>query len=106
MAIIGKFKQPRLEHFVGRIQTLTLDLDVEILPVNLAAGDNRPNYRVVNKPAGIDIGAAWSRQSDTGNSYLSVQLDDPSFAEPLRANLVARDESAFELIWTRRKSGV
>lgn len=33
--------------------------------------------------------------------YLSVQLDDPSFPEPIRAALLEEDGAAF-LVWNRR----
>ena len=36
--------------------------------------------------------------------YLSVQLDDPSFAEPIRAALFEDDEGAAYLVWNRREA--
>ncbi|MBL6616765.1 MAG: DUF736 family protein [Reyranella sp.] len=48
-----------------------------------------------------EIGAAWPKRSNEGRDYLSVKLDDPSFA--IFANLFY-DESGggYSLIWSRR----
>jgi uncharacterized protein (DUF736 family) len=35
-------------------------------------------------------------------TYLSVKLDDPSFASPVNARLVDADHGAALLYWTRR----
>ena len=49
-----------------------------------------------------EIGAAWSKRSTEGRDYLSVKLDDPSFAAPIYANLFG-DEGAegYTPIWSR-----
>jgi uncharacterized protein (DUF736 family) len=56
----------------------------------------------------IEIGAAWAKTSRDGREYLSVKLDDPSFKEPVFANLF-EDEGGgtFSLIWSRpnRRNG-
>src|SRR6516165_3609174 len=53
-------------------------------------------------PHNIEVGAAWAKRSNEGRSYLSVKLDDPSFTNPIYANLV-EDESGktHTLIWSR-----
>jgi len=57
-------------------------------------------------PHNAEIGAAWSKRSNEGRDYLSVKLDDPSFTQPIYANLFdAEDGAGYSLIWSRsRKS--
>jgi uncharacterized protein (DUF736 family) len=69
------------------------------------ASGNAPSHRVFVGKA--EIGAAWSKRSNEGRNYLSVKLDDPSFTQPIYANLFdAEDGSGYSLIWSRsRKTG-
>lgn len=52
-----------------------------------------------------ELGAAWKAKTnhDEPREYLSVQLDDPSFPEPIRAALFEEDGAAF-LVWSRRNA--
>ena len=71
-----------------------------------STGENAPSHRVF--VGRIEIGAAWSKQSNEGRDYLGLKLDDPSFTAPLYANLVEdEDGKSFSLIWSRpnRRSG-
>ena len=58
-------------------------------------------------PHKAEIGAAWSKRLNEGRDYLSVKLDDPSFTQPIYANLFdAEDGAGYSLIWSRsRKAG-
>ena len=56
----------------------------------------------------VEIGAAWSKQSNEGRNYLGLKLDDPSFTAPIYANLVEdEDGQSHSLIWSRpnRRNG-
>ena len=55
-------------------------------------------------PEGPELGAAWKARSngEGPRDYLSVQLDDPSFPEPIRAALFEEAGAAF-LAWNRRE---
>lgn len=80
--------------------------NVRIVSDTRSSGDNAPSHRVF--VGRIEIGAAWSKQSNEGRNYLGLKLDDPSFTAPLYANLVEdEDGKAFSLIWSRpdRRSG-
>ena len=59
-------------------------------------------------PHKAESGAAWSKRSNEGRDYLSVKLDDPSFTQPICANLFdAEDGAGYSLIWSRsRKASV
>jgi uncharacterized protein (DUF736 family) len=98
MAIIGTFKKTP-DGYAGTVQTLTLNAKLTLRAVD-KDHDKAPDYRIF---AGqIDIGAAWERISASDRDYLSCKLDDPSFATPLYASLVASDDGErFSLLWSR-----
>jgi uncharacterized protein (DUF736 family) len=106
MATIGTFQQSGND-FSGEIVTLSLQTkNVRIVSDTRSSGENSPSHRVF--VGRIEIGAAWSKQSNEGRSYLGLKLDDPSFTAPLYANLVEdEDGKGFSLIWSRpnRRSG-
>jgi uncharacterized protein (DUF736 family) len=97
MATIGTFTKNETG-FTGQIQTLGVKAKASISPVE-KTGDTAPDYRVF---AGkVEIGAGWVRKSKNDREYVSVKLDDPSFAAPIYANLVEVD-GQHELIWSRQ----
>lgn len=105
MANIGSFKKVG-EEYQGSIVTLSVQAkSVRIVPEDNRPNENAPTHRVFVGRA--EIGAAWAKQSAEGRDYLSVKLDDPSFAQPIFANLF--DDEGGEtssLIWSRpRRSG-
>ena len=49
-----------------------------------------------------EIGAGWTKKSNEGRDYLGLKLDDPSFTQPIYANLFDDEEGdTFSLIWSR-----
>ncbi len=55
-------------------------------------------------PHRAEIDAAWSKRSNECREYLSVKLDDPSFTQPIYANLFdAEDGVGYSLIWSRSR---
>src|SRR3546814_15524181 len=52
---------------------------------------------------GPEIGAGWKRTGEKAGDYVSLQIDDPALALPIRANLFqsAEDKSAWSLHWNR-----
>ncbi|XQZ98219.1 DUF736 domain-containing protein [Komagataeibacter rhaeticus] len=103
MANIGSFKKVG-EGFEGEIITLALQArNVRLVAEINRANDNAPNYRVYL--GRVELGAAWTRRSNEGRTYLSLKLDDPSFAAPIFANLFTDEEGeGYTLIWTRPRS--
>ena len=65
-------------------------------------GAKAPAFRVF---LGIhEIGIAFAKTSEKGNPYLSVLIDDPSFATPIWANLLTNSKDAtIPLMWDRSK---
>src|SRR5450631_4432953 len=103
MANIGTFKKSGSE-LQGEIVTLGVQArNVRIIvPEANRANDNAPSHRVFVGRA--EIGAGWSKRSNEGRDYLSVKLDDPSFAAPIYANLFDDAEGeTFTLIWSRSR---
>ncbi|PWJ80076.1 uncharacterized protein DUF736, partial [Mesorhizobium loti] len=45
----------------------------------------------------------WKRSSEKAGDYVSIQLDDPTFAQPIRANLFRNgdDKASWSLHWSR-----
>ncbi|MDX8500860.1 DUF736 domain-containing protein [Mesorhizobium sp. VK4C] len=107
MATIGTFKQSGNNEFAGEIVTLSLQAkNVRVVPDSRASGENAPSHRVF--VGRVEIGAAWAKKSNEGRNYLSLKLDDPSFSNPIYANLVEDEEGeGFSLIWSRptRRNG-
>ena len=98
MATIGTFTKDTAGKFTGTIATLTFRAKVSLVPVEKTS-DQAPDYRAF--AGSVEIGAGWLRISKRhGHEYLSVKLDDPSFAAPIYANMVERDGSA-ELVLSR-----
>ena len=102
MANIGSFKKVGNE-LQGEIVTLSVQArNVRIVPESNRSNDNAPSHRIFVGRA--DIGAAWSKRSEEGRDYLSLKLDDPSFAAPIYANLFDdQDGEGYTLIWSRSR---
>ncbi|ARS71014.1 DUF736 domain-containing protein [Sinorhizobium meliloti] len=101
MTQIGTFTRKE-DGFFGRIRTLTLDIEVAILPAEETDAENAPNHRVF--ASGQEVGAAWDRTGERAGSYLFVAIDDPSFVEPIRARMFESDtgKDVWNLLWTRK----
>lgn len=101
MATIGSFTAIP-DGYTGTIRTLTVNVKAKIVANDQKKSESAPDFRVYAGRA--ELGAAWKAQTngDERRDYLSVQLDDPSFPEPIRAALF-EDEGAAYLVWNRRE---
>ena len=100
MATIGSFTAIP-DGYSGTIRTLTVNVKARIVANDQKKSEGAPDFRVYAGRA--ELGAAWKAQTN-GNEprdYLRVQLDDPSFPEPIRAALFEDDGAAY-LVWHRR----
>jgi uncharacterized protein (DUF736 family) len=97
MTTIGTFKQDG-DSFNGTIATLALKAKVAIKPIAKTV-ENAPDYRIY--ASGVEIGAAWSKTSEADKPYLSIKLDDPSFAEAIYCRLVGKQNGDHVLVWSR-----
>ena len=104
MSLIGEFTRTK-SGYGGRIRTLALDAALVLVPAEHSDAENAPDYRVHlgDDSDGPEVGAGWKRTGEKAGEYVSLQLDDPTFAQPIRANLFqsADDKSAWGLHWNR-----
>lgn len=100
MATIGNFTVNG-NGFVGTVKTLALGTVKAKIVAADRTSEKAPDYRIF--AATIEFGAAWKKKSQEQNrDYLSVKLDDPSFAAPIYATLVEIEgEEGHSLIWSR-----
>lgn len=97
MATIGTFT--KIENgFEGKIATLAANTRAKLVPIE-NPGDKGPQFRVYAGAA--EIGAAWEKVSTDGVAYLSVKLDDPTFAKPIYARLFLAEGAKYDLVWSR-----
>ena len=102
--MIGVFHSAQ-DSFTGQIRTLMLDAVVTLVPAPSNDSDNAPDWRVLlgDAETGTEIGAGWNRTGERAGAFVAVQIDDPAFAHPLRANLLrsmSRDDEQ-HLLWSR-----
>lgn len=99
MANIGTFTTSSTG-FTGKIETLNLSVKARIERVENAS-DKGPQFRIFS--GAVELGAAWQKTAQSSErDYLSVKLDDPSFANPIYATLVeVEGQEGLQLIWSR-----
>ena len=107
MPVIGQFIREN-DGFIGHLTTLSLHQDIIIVAAEPSDAENAPDYRVhvldtMSNETGAEIGAGWKRTGEKAGEYVALQIDDPGFPQPIRANLFqsGSDRSAFHLLWTR-----
>ena len=102
--LIGTFEK-RGDGYAGRLRTLTCDADIVIVRVQPSAAENAPEWRLLlgDAASGIEIGAGWNRTGERAGAFIAVQIDDPAFAVPLRANLLraSQQDGEHHLLWSR-----
>lgn len=103
MVQIGSFIRTR-NGFSGRLRTLSLDIELTIVPADHSDTENAPNYRIhAGDEEGPEVGAGWTRTGEKAGEYVALQIDDPGFPQPIRANLFQSGDakSAWGLHWSR-----
>ena len=104
MAIIGKLTKQTDGSFKGDVVTLTISRKVTMRPVEVPT-ERGPKYRLF---AGFgEVGAAFEQSArDTGQVYLSIKLDDPSFPAPIYLAAFGNKEKPddLDLVWSRSKA--
>lgn len=99
---IGTFRAAR-GGYIGQLQTLSLSIEISLVPADPSDSENAPDFQVV---AGEDedareIGAGWKHVGEKAGDYVSLQIDDPAFVQPLPANLFKGDDNSHVLVWSR-----
>ena len=64
--------------FEGVFATIRVNAQIAIIPNAHKASEEAPDYRIINRKTGFEIGAGWNRVArHTGEEYLSVKLEAP-----------------------------
>jgi uncharacterized protein (DUF736 family) len=64
----------------GTLATLNVSAPIALLPNGRKAKENEPDFRVISRKNGFELGAGWYRTSKTtGEEYVSVSLSAPEF---------------------------
>ena len=102
MTCIGTFTTTH-DGFSGRLQTLTIDRALTLVPSEHADADNAPDYRILAGEGEdlFEVGAGWRRTGDKAGAYVAVLIDDPALLQPLRANLFRSERGEHVLMWSR-----
>lgn len=86
----------------GNLATLTVSAPIAIVPNGRKVKDTEPDYRIVSRKNGFELGAAWTRESQsTGAEYISVTLSAPEFGTIYGnvANAPGNDPMKKVIIW-------
>jgi uncharacterized protein (DUF736 family) len=105
MPQIGELTREK-KGYSGRIHTLILNLDITIIAAEASETENAPDYRIhIGDDDGPEIGAGWKRTGEKAGLFVSILLDDPTFAQPIRANLFqnGNDKTSWSLHWNRQQ---
>ncbi|MDY7098503.1 MAG: DUF736 domain-containing protein [Pseudomonadota bacterium] len=102
MAQIGTFTA-KDGTYTGTIRTMTINVKAQLVPNADKASDSAPDFRLY--AGGAELGAAWRHESkDDETPYLAVKLDDPSFANPMRAAFFENEANGTGvMVWNRQK---
>jgi len=64
--------------FEGVFATIRVNAPITIVPNAHKASEKAPDYRILHRKTGFEIGAGWNRISrQTGEEYISVTLEAP-----------------------------
>lgn len=104
MSQIGEFTRTKFG-YSGRLRTLTLDVQLALVPSEPSEAEKAPDYRIQmgEDGDGPEVGAGWKRTGDKAGEYVSLLIDDPVLAQPIRANLFRSDadNGSWSLHWNR-----
>lgn len=115
MHSIGKLSRTRDgddTELTGTIDTIAMSLTVRLEKINGERRINDPAYRVLTPTRSgrsLQIGSAWEkvvrRGDNAGVVFLSITLDDPSFAQSLNvAAFLEPDGKSWAINWRRRQT--
>ena len=80
MATIANLTVKSDDSFEGNLATLTVSAPIAIIPNNRKTKDSEPDYRIVSRKNGFEVGAGWNRRNTRdGGEYVSVTLSAPEF---------------------------
>lgn len=64
--------------FEGTLHTLALNVPIALIPNAAKMKDMEPDYRIVSRRNGFELGGGWKRTGKTsGEEYISVSIAAP-----------------------------
>lgn len=99
MTTIGLLRRDG-DGFAGRLTTLSLDAAIRLVGLDRRDNDKAPDYRVL--VGDRECGAAWRPTDETTGALLNLKLDDPTWAGPVHARVMAGEADALSVAWIRR----
>jgi len=103
MTIIGTFSKTA-DGYAGTIRTMTINVKAALVAHEKNGKDKSPDFKLIIGDK--EFGAAWRAvaKGEGGKPFLRVELDDPSFAAPIRAALFENgEEGKGALVWSRSR---
>jgi uncharacterized protein (DUF736 family) len=102
MATIATLTQKTDGSFEGQLTTLSVSAAIALVKNTRKAKDNEPDYRIVSRKNGFELGAGWNRiAKSSGEEYISVSLSAPEFGT-IYGNVAPApgdDQSKKVIIW-------
>ena len=66
--------------FEGTLATLNVTAPIAIVPNGRKTKDSEPDFRIISRKNGFELGAGWKRFSqNNGAEYVSVTMSAPEF---------------------------
>ena len=101
---IGTFAKKDNGFIIGKIQTLTLDLNIALKPV-ASQNPNAPLFEIFALSAArqwVRVGAFFEQTAKgDGTCYLRGTVEDPSLAQPLYITAFRQDDGSYNVVWSR-----
>ena len=102
MATIANLTVKSDGSFEGTLATLNVTAPIAIVPNGRKAKDSEPDYRVISRKNGFELGAGWVKTAkSTGAEYVAVTMSAPEFGTIYGniANAPGDDSSKKVVIW-------
>jgi len=102
MATIATLTQKTDGSLEGTLATLNVTAQIAIVPNGRKAKENEPDFRIISRKNGFELGAGWNRISQsTGAEYVSISLSAPEFGTIYGniANAPGDDDTKKVIIW-------
>ncbi len=66
--------------FEGVLKTMSVSAPITIMPNTAKTKDEQPDFRIIAKKNGFELGAGWMKVSkSTGEDYMSCAFSSPEF---------------------------
>ncbi len=103
MTAIGFVKKQKNGSYTGKLKTVSIQAEIEIIPNDQKSNANHPDFRVYTDD--VEIGAGWLKTANSsGKEYVSLSIAAPEFGpRRIYANLGkaagSSDPDFFAVIW-------